>query len=268
MNKTIGFIGGGNMAQAIIRGLLAAGHSAERIAVADPSDGLNEKLEALSPDIFVSTSNTEVAARSDVIVLATKPQYIAGVASEIAPTKPELVISIAAGITLDTINDALGEGIAVVRYMPNTPSVVGLGMTGLIGNAVADDAAKAIADYIAGAIGAVVWLDDEAMMDAITAVSGSGPAYIFLVMEMLAEGAKAFGFNEDVARLLAVQTTLGAATLAANDDVDLAELRKRVTSPGGTTEAAINSMEDGNIRDLFQQALEAARDRSIELGKK
>ncbi len=267
MNKTIGFIGGGNMAQAIIRGLLNAGHAANQIAVAEPNGNQAERLRALSQDLIVSRSNTEIAECSDIVVLATKPQYIAAVAEEISATKPALVISIAAGITLATIEASVGSGIAVVRNMPNQPSVVGLGMSGLIGNTSVDSDAREAADYIAKATGEVVWLEDESLMDAITAISGSGPAYLYLVMEMLAAGAEEFGFSKDVSRKLAVQTALGAASLAAADDTELAELRRRVTSPGGTTEAAINSLENSDIRTIFQQALNAARERSIELGK-
>lgn len=267
MNKTIGFIGGGNMAQAIIRGLLNAGHAANQIAIAEPNGDQVERLSALSPDLIISHSNTEIAECSDVVVLATKPQYIAVVAEEIAATKPALVISIAAGITLATIEASIGSGVAVVRNMPNQPSVVGLGMTGLIGNASVDSDAHEAADYIAKATGEVVWLENESLMDAITAISGSGPAYLYLVMEMLAAGAEDFGFSKDIARKLAVQTALGAASLANSDDTNLAELRRRVTSPGGTTEAAINSLESSGIRNTFEQALKAARNRSIELGK-
>jgi len=267
MNKTIGFIGGGNMAQAIIRGLLAAGHPAEKIAVADPGDASQEALRAIDTGMLVSANNAEVASAADVIVLATKPQYIVQVAEEIADSNPELVISVAAGITIESLENALGESTPVVRIMPNTPALVGEGMAGLVGNKLVTDTEKAIANSIVDATGEAIWLDNESLMDAVTAISGSGPAYFFLVMELLANGAKDFGFSEDVARKLAVQTALGAATLANSDDTDLNELRRRVTSPGGTTEAACNSLLDDDLAVIFRRALKAARDKSIELGK-
>jgi len=267
LNQTIGFIGGGNMAQAIIRGLLNAGHPANRIAVADPGDASREAVAAINSEMLISTDNKAVAEASDVLVLATKPQYITEVATEISDSKPGLVISIAAGITLDAIESALDGNTAVVRIMPNTPALVGKGMAGLVGNSAVAADQKAIADYIVDATGEAVWLDDECMMDAVTAISGSGPAYFFLIMELLTEGARSFGFSDEVAQKLAVQTALGAATLADAEGIDPEELRRRVTSPNGTTEAACNSLLDSGIKDTFQKALEAARDRSIELGK-
>jgi len=267
MNKTIGFIGGGNMAQAIIRGLLAAGHPAQKIAVADPGDTARSALSEIDSGMLVGDDNAAVAAAADVLVLATKPQYIVDVAQQCAGSNQELVVSIAAGITLASIEAALGDNVAVVRIMPNTPSLVGRGMAGLVGNAAVGDAEKVIADSIVAATGTGIWVSDEAMMDAVTAVSGSGPAYFFMMMELLADGAESFGFDKATARQLAVETALGAATLASAEDVDLAELRRRVTSPGGTTEAACTTLEAGGIRELFEKALTAARDRSIELGK-
>jgi len=267
MNKTIGFIGGGNMAQAIIKGLLAAGHPAKKIAVADPGESILETLQEIDAGIVTSNSNSEVSGAADVLVLATKPQYISQVAEECAPGNPELVISVAAGITLATIEESIGSATPVVRIMPNTPALVGEGMAGLVGNSLVSDNEKAIADSIVNATGEAIWLDNEALMDAVTAISGSGPAYFFLVMELLANGAKDFGFDEAVARKLAVKTALGAATLANSEDTDLQELRRRVTSPGGTTEAACNSLLDDDIAAIFRKALNAARDKSIELGK-
>jgi pyrroline-5-carboxylate reductase len=265
---TIGFIGAGNMAQAIIRGLLQAGHPPNRIAVADPGKETLHTITALDSDIFVSSDNYVVAERSDVVVLATKPNTIEQVAAEIASAQPKLVISVAAGIKLASIEKALAPATAVVRNMPNQPALLGLGMSGLVGNAAVDSADHELAAYIAAATGELVWLDDESLMDAITAISGSGPAYFYLLLEMLEAGAIAYGFTPDVARKLAVQTGLGATTLALQDPATLAELRRRVTSPGGTTEAAIKSLESDSLRTIFQQALDAARQKSIELGNK
>lgn len=267
-SKTIGFIGAGNMAQAIIRGLLEAGHPAKHIAVANPSNDKLEILRAVNADIYTTSSNIDVAEKSDVVVLATKPQHIAKVAAEIAGTRPQLVMSVAAGITLATIEAALAAGTAVVRNMPNQPATVGLAMSGLVANSATDDTAKLIASYIGEASGEVVWLEKESLIDAITAISGSGPAYFYLLMEMLEASAVEFGFSPAVARKLAIQTGLGATALAREDGGELAELRRRVTSPGGTTEAAIQSLEAHDIRTTFQVAVTAARDRATELGKK
>ncbi len=266
--QTIGFIGAGNMSLAIIRGLLDAGHSPSRIAAADPSEHQLQTLLDLSTDIFTSTDNVAVAGRSDAVVLATKPQHIVPVAGEIAGKSIPLIVSIAAGVKLSAIAEAFQEPQAVVRIMPNQPALLGLGMAGLVANAAVDEPGRNLANYIAEATGEAVWLDDESLMDGITAISGSGPAYFYLLLEMLEAGAREFGFSDQVARKLAVQTGIGATQLAAADAASLAELRRRVTSPGGTTEAAINSLEDGGIRAAFKQALEAARDKSIELGNK
>jgi len=265
---TIGFIGAGNMAQAIIRGLIQSGHPANRIAVANPSSEKLQIISALAADIFISNDNHAVAERSDMVVLATKPNFITHVAGEIADTQPKLVISVAAGIKLASIENALLPGTPVVRNMPNQPAVLGLGMSGLVGNTMVDDAGHELAAYIASATGELVWLENEALMDAITAISGSGPAYFYLLLEMLEAGAIEYGFTPDVARKLAVQTGLGATTLAQHDAGTLADLRRRVTSPGGTTEAAITSLENHGLRSIFQQALDAARQKSIDLGNK
>jgi len=267
-SKTIGFIGAGNMAQAIIRGLLDAGHPAKQIAVADPSNDKLEMLRSVNADIYTTSNNIKVGEKSDVVVLATKPQHIAQVAAEIADSRPQLVMSVAAGITLAAIEAALAPGTAVVRNMPNQPATVGLGMSGLVANSAADKTAKLIASYIGEASGEVVWVEKESLIDAITAISGSGPAYFYLLLEMLEAGAIEFGFSPAVARKLALQTGIGATALAREDGGELAELRRRVTSPGGTTEAAIQSLEDQDIRTAFQAAFTAARDRATELGKK
>lgn len=267
-SKTIGFIGAGNMAQAIIRGLLDAGHPAKQIAVADPSNDKLETLRSVNADIYTTSNNIKVAEKSDAVVLATKPQHIAKVAAEIADTRPQLVMSVAAGITLAAIEAVLAPGTAVVRNMPNQPATVGLGMSGLVANSAADNTAKLIASYIGEASGEVVWVEKESLIDAITAISGSGPAYFYLLLEVLEAGAVEFGFSPAVARKLALQTGIGATALAREDGGELAELRRRVTSPGGTTEAAIKSLEAQDIRATFQAAFTAARDRATELGKK
>ena len=256
------------MAQAIIRGLIRAGHPPERIAVANPGSEKLHAVSALAKGIFVSNDNRTVAERSDTVVLATKPPYIKQVAGEIADTRPALVISVAAGIKLADIEGALLPGTPVVRNMPNQSAILGLGLSGLVGNSAVDSASRELASYIAQATGELVWLDNESLMDAITAISGSGPAYFYLLLEMLEAGAIQYGFSPDIARKLAVQTGLGATALAGQETCSLAELRRRVTSPGGTTEAAITSLETNGLRRIFQQALDAARQKSIDLGNK
>ena len=256
------------MAQAIIRGLIQAGHPPSRIAAANPGNEKLQAVSALAPDIFVSNDNRTVAQRSDAVVLATKPPYIKQVAGEIADTNPKLVISVAAGIKLANIETALAPGTPLVRSMPNQPAVLGLGMSGLVANAAVDSTSRELASYIAHATGELVWLESESLMDAVTAISGSGPAYFYLLLEMLEAGAIQYGFAPDIARKLAVQTGLGATALAQQDTGTLAELRQRVTSLGGTTEAAIASLEASGLRSIFQQALDAARQKSIDLGNK
>ncbi len=270
MNQTLCFIGGGNMAQAIIRGLLYAGHPAECISVADPSPEQQSAVLEAASGIVVSADNSMIAATSDVLVLAVKPQIMAGVAAPLgAGERPagQVIVSVAAGITLASMQSWFGDAAALVRVMPNQPALVGCGMSGLCATTAVSDADKALTSYVMEATGAAIWFDNEQLMDAVTAVSGSGPAYFYLIMEIMQEIAVEFGFDNDTARALAVQTALGAGEVAASSDEDLATLRERVTSPGGTTAAALGSLESDDIRAMFRKALTAARDRSIELGK-
>ncbi len=273
MNATdavIGFIGGGNMAQAIIRGLLAAGHPAGNIHAADPADSQQQALRALSPGLQVGADNRALAERCDVLVLAVKPQIMGAVVTALRDcNRPpqQVVISIAAGIPLARLAGWLGGKPALVRVMPNTPALVGAGMAGLYAAAAVDTTARALADYVMTATGATLWVDDEALIDAVTAVSGSGPAYFFLVMEAMQAAGEELGLSAEQAALLATRTAAGAGLLATQSDEPAAVLRERVTSPGGTTAAAIAALENGGIRGIFRTALIAARDRAIELGK-
>jgi pyrroline-5-carboxylate reductase len=203
---------------------------------------------------------------ADVLVLAVKPQVMVDVADGLNLRDNTLLVSIAAGITLNSLRNWFGH-FAIVRIMPNQPALVGQGVSGLACDDTVSDEARAQANYIATAIGTAIWLKDESYMDAITAVSGSGPAYFYLLMELMAECATDYGFDPSTARQLAVQTALGAAQLAASDTTELAELRRRVTSPGGTTAAALQAFKDGGINELVHAALDAARDRSQQLGQ-
>jgi pyrroline-5-carboxylate reductase len=269
-NIHIGFIGGGNMAQAIIRGLLQAGHPAGNISVADPAPRQQQAVASLDKEIELTDDNAVLAKKSAVLVLAVKPQIMSAVAAPLGKTdRPvdQVVVSVAAGVTLESMGNWFGADSALVRVMPNQPALVGEGMSGLCANSKVNNSGKALAAYVMEATGKALWLDDESLMDAVTAVSGSGPAYFYLVMEIMQEVAEELGFDKATARDLCVQTALGAGRVAAASDDDLATLRERVTSPGGTTEAALKTLEASGIRDMFRSALHAARDRSVELGK-
>jgi len=266
----IGFIGGGNMAQAIIRGLLTAGHAANCIAVAEPAESQQQAIARLSDAIELTADNASVAAASELLVLAVKPQVMADVCEALGSAdrkQQQTMVSVAAGITLESLAGWLGTATSIVRVMPNQPAMVAEGMSGLCASQSVSDTGREHATYLMEATGKTVWLDDETLMDAVTAISGSGPAYFYLVMEILQEVAEEFGFDSDTAHLLSTQTALGASRVAGEESESLATLRQRVSSPGGTTEAALVSLEDAGIRDMFRKALIAARNRSAELGK-
>lgn len=266
----IGFIGGGNMAQAIIGGLLGAGVPASRLLVAEPATDRRRQLLALGRELRLAATNADVAATADVLVLAIKPQVMSIVLGELrGQQRParQLVVSIAAGIPIAAISTALGAGAAVVRVMPNQPALVGAGMSVLVASPAVDAQQRALALALAATTGRALWIDDEALMDAVTAVSGSGPAYFYLLMELMEEAAVGLGLPAGIARTLVRQTALGAARSALDESRDVAELRRSVTSPGGTTAAALAVMEQAGLRDTLHRALLAARDRSIELGR-
>jgi len=263
----IAFIGGGNMAASLIGGLIAAGCATRNIWIAEP-DTL--KLAELSErfSVNVTASNQEAARQAQVIVLAVKPQALKSVALDLAGTVQQggpLVISIAAGIREPDINTWLGGKAAVVRAMPNTPALVQCGATALYANAAVSAAQRELAESILRAVGLVLWLEIEAQMDAVTALSGSGPAYFFLIMEVLENAAVRLGLARNMARLLTLQTAFGAAKMALEAAEDSAALRARVTSPGGTTEQAVKVLQEGGVQDLFDAALKAAHARSAEL---
>lgn len=266
MNKSrIAFIGAGNMANSLIRGLIAKGVPGQQIAACDLDVA---KLEQLQTECGIRTgSMAEVAAHADVVLLAVKPQGMAGVCEALRPAlKPgALIISIAAGIPLRSLEAWLGSERAIVRCMPNTPALVLEGATGLFANANTTPGQCALAETILAAVGTSAWLPDEDAINAVTALSGSGPAYFFLLMEAMEQAGVAMGLAPELARQLTLQTALGAAKLAAGSDVAPDELRRRVTSPGGTTEAAIRSFEGADFRAVVEQALFAAQKRSVEL---
>lgn len=266
-HHTLSFIGGGNMARSLIGGLIADGWPVDRLRVADPNP---EQCKTLASrfGIATETDNLAAAQSADVLLLAVKPQVMREVAQGLATTvqtRRPLVISIAAGIRARDLDRWLGGDCAIVRCMPNTPAMVQSGATGLFATARVTMAQRDLAESILRAVGLTLWLDDEDLMDAVTALSGSGPAYFFLIMEALQAAGVQLGLPADTARLLTLQTAFGAAKMALESDEDAGTLRQRVTSPGGTTERALQVMEVGNLRDLMQKALTAARDRSREL---
>lgn len=268
-NTKIGFIGGGNMATSLIKGLVASGHKAQAIWVSDID---TDKLQSLSAAIGVNTSsnNDTVVAEAEVLVLAVKPQILSSVAQAIAPAlaeKKPLLVSIAAGISQNSLAHWLGKDIPIVRCMPNTPSLVLTGATALHANPNVTDKQRGVAENIMRAVGLALWVEQEAQLDAVTAVSGSGPAYFFLLMEAMQKTAVDLGLDNNSAALLVQQTALGAAKIALESKESAEQLRKRVTSPGGTTQSAIECFQQGGFEQLVAKALHAARDRSIEMSK-
>ena len=267
--QKIGFIGGGNMASSLISGLIASGHSPQQLWVSDINA---ESLNVLADTLHVNTSihNEEVINAVDVVVLAVKPQIMSAVAIAVAPLiqqKKSLVVSIAAGISQTSLSQWLGADTAIVRCMPNTPALVLTGATALHANAQVSVEQQDLAENIMRSVGIALWVDEESELDAVTAVSGSGPAYYFLLMEAMEKAAVALGLKKDTARLLVQQTALGAAKIALESSESPEQLRKRVTSPGGTTQRAIETFEQGGFTELVLKALTSARDRSIEMSK-
>lgn len=265
----ITFIGGGNMATALISGLVNPPRAHLEIRVCDPRDEARAHLEKTF-GVMTHTDASIAIDEANVIVLAVKPQIMPVVLAELrGKVRPEqLVLSIAAGITISSIYEQLGERQAVIRSMPNTPALIGHGITGIVAGRHCNDPQRHQAEEILTAAGEIVWLDDEALMDAVTAISGTGPAYYFLMTEALAAAAESFGLPAEIADRLASITCFGAGAMLASSPGEAAELRRRVTSPGGTTQAAMAVMEEGKFRELVRRAAEAARDRSRELALK
>jgi pyrroline-5-carboxylate reductase len=263
----IAFIGGGNMARSLIGGLLGAGTPAAAIRVGEPNA---ELAAALARDFGVAAAadNASAVQAAATWVLAVKPQVMNAVCTALrsaAQAQKPLVISIAAGIRTGQIESWLGGDVAVVRCMPNTPALIGAGASGLFANAVVSAAQRASAEHVLGAAGITRWIDDEALMDTVTALSGSGPAYFFLLVEALEDAAVAQGLARDTARALAVQTCLGAGRMLAEDGAAPAELRQRVTSPNGTTQAALESFAADRFAAIVARAVAAATRRGVGL---
>ncbi len=269
IDATIAFIGAGNMANALIRGLIAHGLAPDRLWAADTDP---DKLNALELECGINTlaDNHELVQLADVVVLAVKPQVAAAVVADLKQDlqiRQVLLLSVAAGITLDSLQAWSHPNQAIARCMPNTPALVLSGASALFANAATSESQRQLAQDIMGAVGSVTWLRDENEMDAVTALSGSGPAYFFLLMEAMQEAGVALGLEPATASSLCLQTALGAAKLAMGSDVDVAELRRRVTSPGGTTEAAILQFESEEFRAIVARALDKAAARSREMAQ-
>lgn len=261
------FIGGGNMAGSLVGGLISDGWDPARIRVADADPGQRERMAARH-QVATSPDNAAAVSDADVVVLAVKPQVLQDVAGDLSAALAQqrpLVISIAAGIREATLRSWLGENTAIVRAMPNTPALVQSGATALYANTRVTDQQRSLAESILRAVGLVIWIEDEDLMDAVTALSGSGPAYFFLFMEAMQAAGMELGLPADTARLLTLQTAFGAARMALESPEDAGTLRRHVTSPGGTTEAAINILQQGELQDLVRRALQGAAERSKEL---
>jgi len=265
----IAFIGGGNMATSIIGGLIKQGDiSPASISVSDPGA---DKREKLHNDFGVNTcaDNIDAIAKAEVVIMAVKPQVMKDVLSPMKSTlenRQPLLISIAAGISMESLSSWSGCK-AIVRCMPNTPALLSEGATGLYANAEVHLDQRNMADSLLRAAGITVWVKEEAELDAVIAVSGSGPAYYFLLMEAMINAGEKLGLTAETATKLTLQTALGAARMALEADVDPAELRRRVTSPGGTTQQAIETFEGAHMREMVEAAMKAAHDRGAELSK-
>jgi pyrroline-5-carboxylate reductase len=265
MPGTISFIGGGNMARSLIGGLIARGRNAPDVVVSDPSSAQLESVQA-SFGVRTTSDNAEAARESDVVILAVKPQELRTVTSALRDAlRPDtLLVSVAAGIRASDIERWSG-GAAVVRCMPNRPALQGCGVTGLFATERVSAAHREQAEAILGAVGPTLWLTDEAQMDAVTAVSGSGPAYFFLLIEMMEDAGVKLGLPRETSRKLAIETAYGAGMMAREATETPATLREQVTSKGGTTAAALDVLAARDVRSTFIEALTAAARRSAEL---
>lgn len=266
-SDTIAFIGGGNMARSLIGGLIARGADAASMRVAEPVAELRDALQR-DFNVAVFADASDAVAGAHTWLFAVKPQVMRGVSESLvamATSAKPLIVSIAAGITAAQLERWLGSGASVVRAMPNTPALLGAGVTGVFANAHVDAGGRERAQQLLSSAGEVVWIQDEAKMDAVTAVSGSGPAYVFLLAEAMEEAARTEGLPADAARMLVLQTVLGAARMLTEAEEAPGELRRRVTSPGGTTQAAIETFESNGFRELVARAIRNATERGRQL---
>ena len=266
-NKTvIGFIGAGNMAYALIKGLLNNGFDTNQINISDPNKELLQRRES---ELKVTTysDNTSLLSNSDIIFFAVKPQVLSSVCLELKGVvkSKHLFVSIVAGIRSSDINRWLGGNFALIRTMPNTPALFQTGVTGLFANELVNNEQKSLVSSILSSVGECFWVDEEKLIDAITAISGSGPAYFFLLMQSMTQAGMALGLDEETANSLSIQTAYGASLMANKTGKDSRTLRAEVTSPNGTTQSAIESFQDQNFEGIVANATRAAYDRAREL---
>lgn len=265
-NKKISFIGGGNMAQALISGLLAKGILPEYITVSDPNPDNREQMQAKGINTIDSAKNPLDALMADVVVLAVKPQIMADVLADFSQVlDKQLIISVAAGLSTDSLTKMLNGYQNIVRAMPNTPAMVQAGATGLYATDSINEQEKQLATELMEASGLVIWVDDEEQLHAVTAVSGSAPAYFFYFIESVIQGGIDLGLSQEQASALAMQTALGAAKMSISSDDTPEQLRRKVMSPGGTTEAAVHSLQADKVNELIGKAMQACVKRSREM---
>lgn len=265
-NKKISFIGGGNMAQALISGLLAKGILPEYITVSDPNPDNREQMQAKGINTIDSAKNPLDALMADVVVLAVKPQIMSTVVADFSQVlDKQLIISVAAGLSTDSLIKMLNGYQNIVRAMPNTPAMVQAGATGLYATDSINEQEKQLATELMGASGLVIWVDDEEQLHAVTAVSGSAPAYFFYFIESVIQGGIDLGLSQEQASALAMQTALGAAKMSISSDDTPEQLRRKVMSPGGTTEAAVHSLQADKVNELIGKAMQACVKRSREM---
>jgi pyrroline-5-carboxylate reductase len=270
INNKVGVIGGGNMGRAIAGGLLRGGMHATDLMIAEPLQEQCDKLRQEFYGIMVSEDNHKVAAAAEILLFAVKPQILKPVCEDLAAVAQEtrpLIISIAAGPSTDDIDEWLGGGLSVVRVMPNQPALIDQGISALIANDITDDAGRDLAERIMTAVGQVVWLDSESKMDGVTAVSGTGPSYFYLLIDCMIEAGIKYGIDPDTARTLAVETARGATSLASAETESMSSLIERVRSPGGTTTAAFQILDAADVRGIFAKAIDAAERRAAELAE-
>ena len=269
MNITAAFVGGGNMGGALIRGLIVRGLPPQNISVGEAVQARRIQL-ADELGVHVTADNREAVAGADVVVLAVKPQDMAATVPALADVfaqRPPLVLSIAAGIRVADIAGWCGTGIPVVRAMPNRPALNSASATAIYAPATLSEAHRSLAADVLGAVGTTVWVAEEAALDVVTALSGSGPAYFFLLAELMTDAAVNLGLERESAHELALQTLFGSGQMVRASDGDLVRLRAEVTSKGGTTEAAVRSLDAANLRGIVAAALAAATERSRELAR-
>lgn len=269
ISSKVGFIGGGNMARAIAGGLLRGGMHATDVALSDPLEAQRERLREELYGVLVSEDNATVARQSDVLVFAVKPQILQTVCTDLATVVQSVqptIVSIAAGPRVADIDSWLGGGLSVIRVMPNQPALIDQGISALYANERANKAARELAEAIMLAVGKVVWVPKEADIDSVTAVSGTGPAYFYLLIDVMIEAAIRFGLDRETARTLAVETARGATSLAVAETESMSAMIERVRSPGGTTTAAFEHLDATDVRGIFAEAIDLARKRAVELG--